>query len=233
MRNAILYRNVTGTVASTSGVGVKRLFDAAMELPWRESVVYMAHASLWTGNNSFTTFSSATLNVFLLLISISLLFCLVQARAPERIMAIGVLLFSVGLAYVSITFYAATGGKAFAAVPWYMQGLLAPVLLLCFLGISRAKIWGRIIARAMILLSGYILAATYLVKLVPLYSGHLQSRVRLSDLWNWYLHEGPQRDAMLSTICLIQPSLLWALIGTAIALDVWLSVWVLQRRNEI
>ncbi|MDQ6699192.1 MAG: hypothetical protein M3Z36_03285, partial [Acidobacteriota bacterium] len=142
-------------------------------------------------------------------------------------------LFSVGLAYISITFYAATGGKAIAAVPWYMQGLLAPVMSLCFLGMSRVKTWGGIIARAMILLSGYILAATYLVKLVPMYGGRLPSHARLSDLWSWYVHEGPQRDAMLSTVCLVQPSVLWVLIGAAIALDFTLCVRFLQRRNEI
>src|SRR2546429_8770830 len=61
LRNILLYHNVTGTVDTTSGIGPAELIRAAASVPWLSSISAMAHTGLWTGNNSFTTFSVSTL----------------------------------------------------------------------------------------------------------------------------------------------------------------------------
>jgi hypothetical protein len=186
---------------------------------------------LWTGNNSFTAFSSTTLNLVLLLLAAGLCFYLSHRpwRPPERVAIAAIVLFCASLAYISVTFFAGSKGGAFAAVPWYMQGLLAPVLLLAFLGMSRAGRWGSLLARLTVLLWGYVLAATWLAKLIPMYGGFPESRAHLSSLWTWYLH-GAERDGILRTLCLASPGALWALIGAVIALDAVLCARLTWRR---
>jgi hypothetical protein len=61
-----------------------------------------------------------------------------------------------------------------------MQALLAPVLCLIFRGAGRA------VSLALILLWGYILCATYMAKLIPLYAGYDQPRSNIAALYAWY-----------------------------------------------
>jgi hypothetical protein len=233
VRNVVLYHSLGATVEQTAGLGPKQLLEAALALPWGKSIVYMAHSSLWTGNNSFTAFSSTTLNLVLLLLAVGLCFYVFHRpwRPPERVTMAAILLFCASLAYISVTFFAGSKGGAFAAVPWYMQGLLTPVLLLAFLGMSRAGRWGAVLAGLTVLLWGYVLAATYLAKLIPMYGGFPESRAHLSSLWAWYLHDGAQRDGILGTLCLASPAVLWALIGAVIVLDVVLCLSFARAAN--
>lgn len=232
-RNVVLYRSLGATIEQTAGLGSKQLLEAALALPWGKSIVYMAHSSLWTGNNSFTAFSSATLNLVLLLLAAGLCFYVFHRpwRAPERVTMAAILLFCASLAYISVTFFAGSKGGAFAAVPWYMQGMLAPVLLLAFLGMSRAGRWGAVLARLTLPLWGYVLAATWLAKLIPLYGGFPESRAHLSTLWTWYLQGGAGRDGIQRTLSLAPPGVLWALIGSAIALDLVLCLSLTRAAN--
>jgi hypothetical protein len=223
-RNLILYRNLSGTVESTSGLGLQQLLSAAASLPWPASIDYITHSSLWTGNNSFTTFSSATLNAMLLLLALGVILCArARLRAAEWLTMAAVVLFSAGLALISVTFYASSRGAAIAAVPWYSQVLLLPVLLLAFVGMERTQPWGRILLALTVPLWTYVIIATYLAKLVPLYGGYSGSRAHIGELWRWYLEQGQQRDAILSTVCLAHPAILWALIGTITGLGVVLA----------
>jgi len=70
-RNIALYHDVGGTSEKTAGFGPKQLGQALYDLPWLDSFKYMATSSLWTGNNSFTTFSAKTLYLVLLLLATS------------------------------------------------------------------------------------------------------------------------------------------------------------------
>jgi len=72
-------------------------------------------------------------------------------------------------------------GATNVASPWYAQVLVTPLLGLCFLGIARSRRIGRWIAAALVALSGYVLIATYAVKLIPLYGGY-EGRTSLSAL---------------------------------------------------
>jgi hypothetical protein len=203
IRNVVLYGSVSATVEQTSGLDIRRVLTAATAVPWLESIRYMAHSSLWTGNNSFTTFSAATLNIVLLLLAAGVTLYFARARRDSAgwILAAAVALFSGGLALITIAFFAGSHGQVFAAVPWYMQVLLVPVLLIAFAGLQRAGIWGSAIAALSVLLWGYVMAASYLAKLIPLYGGFMPPHARLASLWSWYLHHSAERDALLRTVC--------------------------------
>ena len=69
------------------------------------------------------------------------------------------------------------------------------------------------------LIWGYVLAATYLVKLLPPYGGFTQAPVHVSNLWAWFVNTGQQRDAILETLCMLKPGGLWGLIAAVTALD--------------
>jgi hypothetical protein len=202
-RNLLLYRNVTGTVDTTSGIGPAELARAALSIPWRSSVSAMAHTALWTGNNSFTTFSVSTLNIILVLLALAAILYALRFRrsVAELVTLVGVALGCVGLALVTVIFFAATKGAITAAMPWYMQILLAPVVLLCFLGLSRWNRWGRWIAMATVLLWAYFAFTSWVAKLIPLYGGFEDPHAKPRQLLAWYIHDAGHRDSILGTLC--------------------------------
>jgi hypothetical protein len=57
----------------------------------------------------------------------------------------------------------------------------------------------------MLLLWTYIWAATYLVKLIPLYGGYTKGRTTLKETLEWYLTSHHELTNMLSTISLAPP----------------------------
>jgi hypothetical protein len=215
-RNVWLYHNLSATVESTSGVGARQILGALTTLPWRESIVYMARSSLWTGNNSFTTFSLRTLDSILLLLAASLAGYLYRMRRREAHVLAPILLFCGGLLYISAAFFYSTHGGAIAAVPWYMQVLLPPILLLAFLGLSRIR-FGRYLAGVTVLLWAYVLIATYIAKLIPLYAGYQPAHAHFGALWSWYLND-PRRSEILSTTSLLPPTVLYLLLSCAVIL---------------
>jgi len=172
----------------TKGVGPREFLAAVRAVPWVDSIVYMAHTSLWTGNNSFTTFSSMTLNGVLALLALGVVcnFVFGKPSAAAWITGGGIVLFSMGLAFTTVAFFISSKGGVFAAFPWYMQILLPPVLLMAFLGVSRAGWLGRVLFPLMVLAWAYLIAATYLLKLGPMYGGYPPARTRLGALWTWY-----------------------------------------------
>jgi len=237
VRNVLLYHDLSGTADKTSGVGAGALFGAAMEMPWLQSIASLAHSSLWTGNNSFTTFSSTTIDVMLLLLAASVILYTVHARRQiaEWTLAAAIGLFSIALLLISATFYVGSKHEAIAAMPWYTQLLLAPVLLLAFLGLSRARRWGRIIATMFVMLWGYVLITTYLIKLVPLYSGFANAHSALRELPGWYWNHWGQMIEMLRTVCPADPRAICTAVTAALAMCLLLAIWLgsaVLRRQE-
>jgi hypothetical protein len=195
-RNVALYGNVTGTAEATNGAGYFEEIRAADSVPWLSSIAYMARASVWTGNSSFSNFSVPTINMYLLLIG--LLFALylrnvVKQRGKDVLILLGIFIFVVSIGYATIASYLYTHGRSAGASPWYMQPLLVPVLTLCLLGARASGTAGRLSAGALAFLSVYILAATYLAKLIPLYNGFAGGKSTIPALASWYsrvLREG-------------------------------------------
>jgi len=213
LRNLLLYHNVTGTVDTTSGIGPAELANAAVSVPWHSSISAMAHAALWTGNNSFTTFSVSTLNIILVLLAVAGILYAIRFRrtTAELVTLAGIALGCAGLALVTVFFFYATKGAIIAAMPWYMQILLAPVVLLCFLGLAGWNRWGQWIAMATVLLWAYVAAASWVAKLVPLYGGFTDSHAKPRQLLSWYIHDAGARDSTLGTLCPAPLTLLYVL----------------------
>src|SRR5439155_26432397 len=129
-------------------IGLRQALAAAPQMDWVATTSYLARGSLWTGNNSFTSFSRSTLNTVLAL----LLFAVAVwssrkdlIQPAEQSIFAAILLFSIAVAYASCSIYAHTSGDSAGASPCYTQVLLAPVITLAYLGMSRWRRFGTIL----------------------------------------------------------------------------------------
>jgi len=222
-RNALLYHSAAGTLQSVSGVGPGQVLSAVGSVPWRHSIPLMARASLWTGNNSFLTFSRTTLDVVLVLLLVSACLYSIHTRCKDLLRGEGVLLtgclvFSLAIAYATTADFVYLKHLAVAAAPWYAQILLVPVLTLIFSGLQRSATIGRVLSAVTTLLWGYILVATYVVKLIPLYAGYGGPRANLGGVLAWYLGHSADAVSNLGTLALTPPAVLLALVAVTLVL---------------
>lgn len=215
-RNLRLYGNLSGILLAKD-VGLKDALRALPSLSWPKILVASAHGALWTGNNSFISFSAGTLNLVLalMLLAAALWLCTVRKashRADEWLVAAGCLSYVPALLYYCGMLFAFTKDPGISVAPWYLQLLSAPVACLLFLGSTRSGCWGRWTGGALLVLSTYMLCATYLVKLIPLYSGYPAASIRLMELWRWYMHDA-SRNQLLASTALGSPVVIWILTG--------------------
>ena len=227
VRNLTLYGNLTGMQEATiGGLGPLDVIRSLFTYPWLSALPRLAHASLWTGNNSFTTFSSDTIGVQLFLLLCATGLCIIDATrrgfsSDRATVLVAILSFAAGLAYAAVQSYLYTEGLAVLLSPWYTQPLLAPVLLLLLSGRWTFGFTGRVVQGMMLLLWTYVSTATFVVKLIPWYAGYGDSQVRLPHLLRWYSQDFDQAWHILKTLCLVDP--LWLLILSASACFVgWL-----------
>ena len=227
-RNIRLYHGLSGTTEKTSGVSADVFFRAAIDLPWRRSIVSLAHSSLWTGNNSFTTFSSVTIDFMLVLLAAALVAYVLRAKrqAAEWGVAAAISLFTAGLAVIGVIFYAGSKHEVIAAMPWYAQVLLGPVFLLAFLGLSRWPRWGRGVATLFVMLWGYVLMATYLIKLTPLYGGFVAGHGAWRSLPGWYWNHWTEINEMLRTVSPADPAVICGAVACAVGTCLLLAIWL-------
>jgi len=104
LRNLALYHNLSGTHEEFDGIGVRQALAAAPRIDWVATAGFLARGSLWTGNNSFTTFSRTTLNIMLLLLLAAVAAWGIRIRSsqtPERVLFGAIVLFSLAVAYAS------------------------------------------------------------------------------------------------------------------------------------
>jgi Predicted membrane protein (DUF2142) len=235
-RNLVLYKNLSGTQEEYDGIGIRQTLAAAPRIDWVATAGFLARGSLWTGNSSFTSFSRNTLNAVLALLLLALAAWRFGGRSiqpAERVLFAAILLFSLAVAYASCASFAHTNGDVPGAGPWYTQVLLAPVIALAYLGMSRLGMsrWqgsGRILAVCTVALWTWILIVTWTVKMFPLYSGAGAAPLRARDLWNWYLHGASAHMHDLSLLALAPASLLYAGLLVCLLLTISLSVTVIR-----
>lgn len=216
MRNVRLYGAVSGILLAQRVVAGDAL-RALPSLPWWKILIDSAHGALWTGNNSFTSFSAATLNLALagMLAAAALWLGTIRQSAhaaEEWLVAAGCLSYVPALIYYCGMISAYTHEMGISVAAWYLQVLSAPAACLLMLGCARSGWWGRLTSAALVLVSAYILCATYLVKLIPLYSGHRAPAARLREIWRWYLHD-TSRYQLLASTALAGPAAIWLLTG--------------------
>ena len=225
VRNVTLYGNVAGTLEEFEGTGIRQALAAAPRINWLAVAAFEARGSLWTGNNSFTTFSQSTLNAILGLIIVALAGWGLRRNAiqpGERIVFAAILLFSVAVGYAACAAIADKHGQVPGASPWYTQVLLVPVAALMFLGMSRWKRAGRALAICTMAVWTWILVATWTVKLFPMYSGAGMAPMRLHGIWEWYAHRAVAEALNLALLALAPAALLYAGLAASLALAITL-----------
>lgn len=187
-RNLTRYRTISGMqelregIHPTAAIGAVRINRIA---PAIDSCLRQA---LWTGNNTFRSFSITTLRALIIVWLAGLvLWAASRHRRREWIIVGYACLFAAALAYDAAINFVASHGETISPGAWYTQVLLVPMLALALLGTSRAPAIGRPLAAAITLLFGYIIVATYWAKLIPLYSG-IAARTSLLSLVTTYRH---------------------------------------------
>ena len=225
-----LYGDVSGMTRDLDGVSVHQALAAAPHIDWLATGGYLARASLWTGNNSFTSFSRLTLNVVLALLFLAMLLWAIRIReiAPPEGMIFAVLvLFAAGIGYETCMIFAFADGEGAAAAPWYSEALLPPVLLLAYLGMSRWRTWGRMLAAATVAIWTWVLLATWALKLFPMYSSGAAGPMRVRDFWSFYTaNAGKMAD--LSLLAPAPAPLLYAVLAMVLSLGVFLCTAVIR-----
>jgi hypothetical protein len=217
LRNLQLYSNLTAT-DETSGMGLSEFFHAAAALPWRDSIAGMLHSALWTGNNSFVTFSHATLDLLLAFLAAALVLYSLRARRTfaESVTIAAIVLYIALLLLITLAFFRSSAGQVDAAMPWYAPVLLVPILALAFAGFLRWNAAGRWLGLATVALWTYVAAVSWIAKLVPLYGGFEATRGRPAQLAAWYLHSAAQRDSVLSTLCPAPLAMIYLLLAVVL-----------------
>lgn len=189
LRNVVRYGVITGMQESRARPGPDQLLQSAVEVDWQQVIPASARAALWTGNNTFSTFSVGSLNAVLGLCGLAFLLWVrtwvriwvriwvrtwprTRHDRGEAVTSLYCGLFLLALAWSTILSCTFTRQCGVGPSPWYVQPLVTPLVLLGMLGLARAKSFGRLVGTAFVLVFGYLLAATYAVKLIPLYGGY-------------------------------------------------------------
>jgi hypothetical protein len=230
-RNLVLYGNISGTHEAFDGIGISQVFAAAQRMNWVTTSTFLARASLWTGNNSFTSFSRTTLNIILAILLIALAaWGLVRrmVQPAERIVFAAIVLFSIGVAYASCASFADKNGDVPGASPWYTQVLLVPVLALAYLGLSRWKGFGAVLAGCTCAFWTWLLVATWTVKLFPMYSGAGAAPMRMHDVWNWYVRGAAAHARDLSLLALAPAPWLYSGLLISLTLSILLGAAIIR-----
>ena len=220
VRNLVRYGVLSGTQEARAGVGFAAVLQAAPGLHWPAVIASSIRSALWTGNNSFLAFSAGTLDLMIGVgLAALLLWAVSRHSTAEWTAAWYCGLFALAIGYAAtVSSLATRSGLAFAE-PWYAQVLSAPLLGLMLLGACRKRKVGRFAAALFVLLFGYVLAATYAVKLIPLYGGY-EARISPRVLAGLYTRQLGTLTANLESVTLVPAALVYALAAVVIVLVV-------------
>ncbi len=238
MRNIALYRNLSGMHEFASRSDGTSPLSVAPLVPWLDAAWHMARSAVWTGNNSFTSFSR-DLTAALLILAASGVVAAVWQDWKQRMPAnegllwplAGFLAASLGYA-VAVSFWF-TRGAAFSAGAWYVQPLSLLLSVLLCAALARAGAVGRVVMAAAVLLSAYVMILTWWVKLVPLYSAMPGVRGTLPGIIDLYRNSGAELASRLSETAMIPatPIFVLAAISSLLALGLAVHITISLRRG--
>lgn len=216
-RNLVLYGSLSGMQETLPGMDTAKGTEGPLDVPWLSALANTAHWTLWSSNNSSTTFSHTTVDLLLLLLALAGLFyarAAIRSRpsAPEWILIAGCALFAAGLAYSTALNYRFTRGACIGTAPWYVEAVVPPAFCLLACGLARGGLPGRGLMLAIAGLWAYVMAATYIAKLVPLYTGYGEGPARVGPLVTWYIQGYHETSANIAALCLAKPAVIWALL---------------------
>jgi hypothetical protein len=227
-RNLARYGVLTGTQESRAGIGLREVLHAAPAMNWPRVVASSVHASIWTGNNHFSTFSTSTLNLIIVTSAIALLLWAVSHHKRAEWITIAYCgSFLIALGYASVVSHIYTQGAAAGPSPWYAQVLTAPVLALAMLGASRWQRAGSIVTAFLVALFAYVLAATWALKLIPAYGGY-DGRASIAAISKLYLDQAGTLARNLDSVALAPAAAIFVLAAVSIALTAALTYLVIR-----
>lgn len=229
IRNWRLYHALTGTQEERAGIGPAQVVHAAFALNWPGVILTSVRGALWTANNTFRSFSLPTMNLLIALCGAALLFWIFSRHSMrEWIVVAYCAVFGLADAYPAVETYIGTHNPFSTPSAWYAQVLVAPLLALLFRGTARRPKAGKFLALAIALLFGYILAATYLVKLIPLYAG-FEGRASLKDIAVEYFLRFHALSANLNSVALGSATWIFILTLAVAALIVVLEIGFIRE----
>lgn len=212
-RNVVRYGTISAMQELREGVDPAEALQAIRLEKLPAAIDRCARGALWTGNNTFRSFSTNTLRAVVVAWTAALvLWISTKHRPAEWIVLLYAGLFILALAYDAAVNYVASHGETTGPNPWYTQTLLVPLLALCFLGTSRSPKPGKIVAVLLMLLLGYVLVCTYWVKLIPLYGG-FDGRTSLASTAMLYRERLSILMAGLTEVCLVPAAIILFLAG--------------------
>lgn len=220
-RNIFRYGTLSGYGAGiwkrTPGV----ILPAMAQIPWLTDLPRFGRQALWGGNNSGSVFSSATLNFALALLSAAAVLAIWRLRRSANREALLVVLAGAGaymaaLAYSIGDHYVITKGAIHALMPWYCPPVFPLLAVVLFWGLSRFHAAGRWICVTLLSVWAYVFAATWFVKLLPIYAGYPHGSSRLRLLRAWYFSSWRDAYAMLDSTAL-GPAWLVILLSCVVA----------------
>lgn len=231
VRNVVLYGSFGGTQESIAGVGLLEAGKAFFHINWLGGTVDLFRSALWTGNWSFVAFSRLTLNMEMTVAAAGFVLFLIRARqigTGERWLLLACGFFFIGLMYQSCITWVASHGESRHVEPWYLQCILPALWALVFLGFQRSGTVGKLLAGALVALSGWIAAVTYLMKLIPYYGG-FRGRSTIAGVLNWW--RNVPLEALSVTMLGPVGTVFAALAGLLVVLG-FLTVLVLRALSE-
>ena len=215
-------------------------FLAFMALHWWKVLTSGARGAIWTGNNSFLSFSAITLNIILLLILLSMVLWALDTSTRscskgELLTGLSCLSFLPVLAYSCAVLFAFSGNSASYIAPWYTQAIAAPVACLTASGFYHHGRPGRYLGAVLCISFSYLSWATYILKLVPLYAGYPRSGASLRMLCRWYLDKQTQITTKLAEVTLGNVTIIIILIimtsFLSVAMCTTICVQLLKRTS--
>ena len=237
IRNVVLYRDVAGLQEHVGGTPFSALMSGAVQVPWAKALAANAKSSLWEGNSSATTFGSTTIWLMLVLLAagtVSYVVAALRRRPPvaEFVLLAGLGCYAAGLVYNNVVQWVATRGAGITTAPWYVQLLVPPGFCLILAGLARSGRAGHMLRAAMCWTWAYVICATYLAKLIPMYGGYGGRPVRLAELFHWYKSSFDQIRDVLGTTAMISPSALFALTAAVVVGAVGLAYYATGLRSQ-
>jgi hypothetical protein len=207
-----------------------------MRVPWGSLLLPTARASLWTGNNSFTTFSMTTMGIMLAALAVAAALYVVGARRnplcpAERIGLAAAGCFAAALAYSAVASFR-SGGGPLIIYPWHVHPLVPILLCILFLGLARVRLAGRVLAIAFVGLWAYVISATYVVKLIPFYSGYA-GRAQVATIVRWYLGSFAAVCEAIANTCMRGPGVVFGLTAAVVACAVALAAVLSVRLGRL
>ena len=231
IRNSLLYHSFTGMQQVRSGVTLRDVLRGALHLPWLQSLQDLAYQSLWTGNNTFRTFSLHTLTLLLAgFVAAAALYVAASLRrtpsSAERLLLAGCLLYVLAIAYDTALVY--VSDHVLTAAPWYVQAIAPVALSLLFCGLARSSFYGRAVVICLICLSAYIMTMTWWAKLIPLYAGY-DGRSAPLQLIAWYRADFGRVLRVLGATAIADPMLIMTLAAIATISAIALALLIAAR----